>query len=66
MGTSEFFKFQYMKLCSPCSQSGSWGCSGTGLYAAVTDLEFLSVVAVSRFAFFVDSGVSILGIDGCE
>jgi hypothetical protein len=58
--------FQYMKLCSPCSQSGSWGCRGTGLYAAVAELEFCLAVAVSRFAFCADSGVSIPAFDGCE
>jgi hypothetical protein len=66
MGISEFRMFQYMKLCSPCSQSGSWGCRGKGSYAAVAELEFWLAEAFSRFVFCADSGVLIPGIDGCE
>src|SRR5436309_13622356 len=66
MGISEFRMFQYMKLCSPCSQSGSSGCRGKGSYAAVAELEFWLALAFSRLVFCAEFGVLIPGIDGCE
>ena len=37
IGANDLLTFQYMKLCSPCSQSGSSASGGTGLWVVVVE-----------------------------